>query len=83
MGSPREANVETSAAHRAATLLGGPRGCTAKAAHRRSAAHRGALAARGGARLFEACEGVKQAHPVGGGRISEGARAREADGSPD
>ena len=46
-GSPHQAHGETSGARRAATLLGGPRICTVKAAHRRPAAHNAALAGRG------------------------------------
>ena len=40
------------------------------------------MTARGGARLIEACQGVEQAYAVSHQRVSEGARARGADGSP-
>ena len=52
-----------------------------KSGCRRPAAHRTALAARGKVRLVWAFNGVEQPHAVSGWRISEGARARESDGS--
>ena len=82
-GSPRQAHGERSGAHRAATPLSGPRGRNRKSGNRRVSARGAALAARGEARLIWACERVDQAHAVSGWRISKGARACEADGSPD
>ena len=81
LGSPHEAHGATRAARRATTPLGGLGATQPKAADRGAAAHRVALTARGRLRLVEAYKGVEQAHPVSGGRIREGARARGADGS--
>ena len=52
-----------------------------KMTRRRPAADRATLAVRAEARLIWACQGVEEPHPVSSWRISEGARAREADGS--
>ena len=81
--APREAPGEAHKARRAPARLDSRRHTPLKAACRRPAAQRAALAARGQAWLVEACKGVKQAHAVGGWWVSEGARARRADGSPD
>ena len=82
-GRPRAANGATSASRRALILRGGRAAPTAMGGLRRVLAQSVAVAARGGVEVVEACDGVNQAHAVGGWWIREGARAWEADGSRD
>ena len=81
-GAPRAADGATSTPRRASTRLDGHRSIATKSAIRRPAAHSAMVAARGRVRLIEACQGVEQAYAVSRWWVSEGARARGADGSP-